>query len=132
MWTKYLKSIIFTRIKTEGTKRLQKQFPNINFTTNSKASTTPKFPTVYVKKLQGSERGRDLEGTSVNATVLGFQVEVTDNKSENNADTVAYAVYDIMKSMKFEAVGDPFSEDSGDAYRTVARYQRIVGAGDKL
>ncbi len=130
MWTKYIKSKVFTRVKIEGTKRLQKQFPNIYFTTSGKASTTPKFPTVYVKRLQGQERGRDLEATGINAIVAGFQVDVIDNKSENNAETVADVVLEIMKSMGFEVAGSPFSDDSGDEYRVVARYQRNIGYND--
>lgn len=130
MWTKYIKSKVFTRIKVEGTKRLQKQFPNIYFTTSSKVEKTPKFPTVYVKRLQSTERGRDLEGTGINAIVAGFQVDVIDNKSENNAETVAYVVQDIMKRMRFEVVGSPFSDNSGDEYRVVARYQRNIGYND--
>lgn len=130
MWTKYIKSKVFTRIKVEGTKRLQKQFPNIYFTTSGKAIANPKFPTVYVKSLSGSERGRDLEGTGINAIVAGFQVDVIDNKSENNAETVAYVVQDIMKRMEFEVVGSPFSDNSGDEYRVVARYQRNIGYND--
>lgn len=130
MWTKYIKSKVFTKIEIEGKKRLQKMFPNIYFTTSGKASTNPKFPTVYVKRLQGSEIGSDLEGTRINAIVAGFQVDVIDNKSENNAETVAYVVQDIMKRMGFEVVGSPFSDNSGDEYRVVARYQRNIGYND--
>lgn len=132
MWTKYIKSQVFTRIKTEGTSRLQSQFPNIYFTTSSKASTTAKFPTVYVQRLQGAEKGRDLEGTSVNAILAGFQIDVIDNKSENNADTVMDVVAETMKSMGFEMVGSSFSDDTGDEYRVVSRWQRVIGNNDVI
>lgn len=133
MWTKYIKSIVFTRIKTEGTAKLQKQFPNIYFTTSDKVSTNPKFPTVFVKKLQGAERGRDLEGTTVNGVLAGFQVDVIDNKSDNNAENVSDVVGDIMKSMGFEMVGDPFPNSQGtDEYRYSARYQRVIADGDSF
>lgn len=130
MWTKYIKSKVFTRVKTIGTERLEKQFPNINFTTSSKASTMPKFPTVYVKQLQGAEQGQTLEGTSINGIMAGFQIDVTDNQSENNAYTVADVVLEIMKSMGFDVIGSPFSDDTGDGYRVTSRYQRIIGAND--
>lgn len=133
MWTKYIKSIVFTRIKTEGTAKLQKQFPNIHFTTSEKVSTNPKFPTVYLKKLQGAERGRTLDGTTVNGVLAGFQVDVIDNKSDNNAENVSDVVGDIMKSMGFEMVGDPFpNSQSTDEYRFTARWQRVIADGDSF
>lgn len=133
LWTKYIKSIVFTRIKTEGTAKLQKKFPNIYFTTSDKVSTNPKFPTVYLKKLQGQERGRTLDGTTVNGVLAGFQIDVIDNKSDNNSENVSDVVGDIMKSMGFEMVGDPFpNSQSTDEYRFTARYQRLIGASDTL
>ena len=57
-------------------------------------------------------------------------MDVIDNKSENNAETVAYVVQDIMKRMGFEVVGSPFSDNSGDEYRVVERYQRNIGYND--
>lgn len=133
MWTKYIKSIVFTRIKTEGTAKLKAQFPDIYFTTSDKVSTNPKFPTVHLKKLQWPEEGRTLDGTEVNGVLASFQIDVIDNKSDNNAENVADVICDIMKSMRFEMVGDPFpnSQSTGE-YRYTARYQRIVGAGDTL
>lgn len=133
MWNKYIKSIVFTRIKTEGTEKLQKQFLNIYFTTSDKVSTNPKFPTVYLKKLQGAEKGRTLDGTTVNGVLAGFQIDVIDNKSDNNAENVSDVIGDIMKSMGFEMVGDPFpNSQSTDEYRYSSRYQRLIGASDTL
>lgn len=96
-------------------------------------STNPKFPTVHLKKLQWPEEGRTLDGTEVNGVLASFQIDVIDNKSDNNAENVADVICDIMKSMRFEMVGDPFpnSQSTGE-YRYTARYQRIVGAGDTL
>ena len=133
MWTKYIKSNVFTRIKTEGTAKLKATFPDIYFTTSDKVSTNPKFPTVHLKKLQGQEKGRTLDGTTVNGVLASFHIDVIENKSDNNAENVADVSGDIMKSMRFEMVGDPFpnSQSTGE-YRFTARYQRIVGAGDTL
>lgn len=130
MWTKYIKSKTFTKIKTEGTKRLKDTFPNIFFTTSSKTSTLAKFPTVYVRQLQWTEQGADLEGRYINGILAGFQIEVTDNESENNVDTVADVILGIMKELRFTVVGSPFSENTGSEYRNVARYQRMIGAND--
>lgn len=123
--------MVFTRIKTEGTARLRDTFPNIYFTTSDKVSTTPKFPTVYLKKLQGMEKGRTLEGTEVNGVLAGFQIDVIDNKSDNNAENVSDVIADIMKSMRFEMVGDPFPNSQGtDEYRFTSRWQMVIADGD--
>lgn len=133
MWTKYIKSIVFTRLKTEGTAKLKKQFPDIYFTTSEKVSTTAKFPTVYLKKLQGAEKGRTLDGTTVNGVLAGFQIDVIDNKSDNNAENVSDVIGDIMKSMGFEMVGDPFpNSQSTDEYRCTSRWQRVIADGDSF
>ena len=131
MWTKHIKSTVFTRIKTDGTAKLKSQFPNIYFTTSDKMPTNPKFPTVYLKKLQSPEKGRTLDGTTVNATLASFQIDVIDNKSDNNAENVADVIADIMKSMGIEMLGDPFpdSQSTGE-YRFTSRWQRLIGAGE--
>lgn len=131
MWTSDITSIVFTRIKAIGNKKLKTKYPNINFTTSSEAPTTPKFPTVYVKRLQGAERGQDLEGTSVNATLCSFQVEVTTNTNDTEAQEVADVVCSIMKSMAFQILGEPFPDNTQKGVsRNVARYQRVIGYND--
>lgn len=133
MWTSDITSIVFTRIKTIAKKQLKTKYPDINFTTSSVSSTDPQFPTVYIRRLQGAERGQDLEGTSVNATLCSFQVEVTDNASDTRAQEVADVIYSIMKSMRFQSIGEPFADNTQTGvYRNVARYQRIIGYNDIL
>lgn len=133
MWTKYIKSIVFTRIKTEGTEKLKSTFPGIYFTTSDKVSTNPKFPTVHLKKLQGQEKGRTLDGTTVNGTLASFQIDVIDNKSDSNAENVADVIAEVMKSMRFEMVGEPFpnSQSTGE-YRCTSRWQRTIADKDIL
>ena len=133
MWTKYIKSNVFTRIKTEGTAKLKETFPDIYFTTSDKVSTNPKFPTVYLKKLQGQEKGRTLDGTTVNGTLASFQIDVTDNRSYDNVEEVSDVIGDIMKSMRFGMVGDPFpdSQSKGE-YKIKSRWQRVIADEDTL
>lgn len=133
MWFSDITSIVFTRVKAIVNKKLKTKYPNINFTTSSVASTDPKFPTVYVKRMQGAERGQDLDGTQVNAMLVTFQVEVTDNVSDTRAQEVADSVCKVMKSMRFQMLGEPFPDNTQKGiYRNVARYQRLVGYGDTL
>lgn len=132
MWTSDIASIVFTRIKVEATKKLKSKYPDINFTTSDKVRTNPTFPNVYVKKLQGAEQGHTLDGSTVNATLSSFQIEVADNVSDNRAQEVADVVYSIMKSMRYEAIGEPFPDNVDEVHRNVARYRRIVGYNDTL
>ena len=131
MWMKYIKSIVFTRIKNEGTAKLKATFPDIYFTTSDKVSTNPKFPTVHLRKLQGQEKGRTLDGIEINGVLSSFQIDVIDNKSDNNAENVSYVIADIMKGMRFEMVGDPFPNSKGtNEYRFTSRWQRVIADGD--
>lgn len=132
MWTSDIQSIVFTRIKTEATRRLKTKYPDIFFTTSSKTAKEPQFPTVYIKRMQGVEQGQTLDGITVNAILSTFQVEVTDNISDNRSQEVADVVCEIMKSMMYQIVGEPIPDNTGDTYRNVARYRRLVGSLDIL
>lgn len=133
MWTSDITSIVVTRVQAIVRKKLKTKYPNINFTTSSVASTEPKFPTVYIKRLQGAERGQDLEGKSVNAILCSFQVEVTSKGSDTVAQEVADEVCKVFKTMAFQIIGEPFPDNTNaqtGVFRNVARYQRIIGYGD--
>lgn len=132
MWTSKIPAKVYTRIKTEGTKKLKKKYPNICFTTSSKVQSEPKFPTVYVKRMQGAEKGQTLDGQSINAILSTFQIEVSDNQSDERAQDVADTIYAIMKSMGYQVLGEPIPDNTQDTCRNVARYQRLVGANDEF
>lgn len=132
MWTSDIASIVFTRIKVEATEKLKNIYPSINFTTSDQVRTDPTFPNVYVKRLQGSERGQTLDGESVNAILSSYQIEVADNVSDRRAQEVADIVYSIMKKMRFECIGEPFPDNIEGVHRNVARYRRIIGYNDTL
>lgn len=132
MWFSRITTTVFTRIKSIVNKKLKSTYPDINFTTSDKSSTDPKFPTVYIKRMQGMERGQDLDGTSVNAMLVTFQVEVTDNISDTRALEVADTCCAVMKSMRFQLVGEPVPDNSNGKFRNIARYQRIIGYNDTL
>lgn len=132
MWFSRITTTVFTRIKSIVNKKLKSTYPDLNFTTSDKTSTEPKFPTVYVKRMQGAERGQDLDGSSVNAMLVTFQVEVTDNVSDTRALEVADECCSVMKSMRFQLVGEPVPDNSNGMFRNIARYQRIVGYSDTL
>ena len=133
MWTKIIAPKVFTHVQAKGREKLQKKYPDINFTTSDKASKKPKFPTVYIKKLQPTPRGDTTEGHSVEGTVSGFQIEVTTNTNQSDADNVADAIEDIMvNDLEYRAVGEPFPDNTSDVYRNVSRYQKTIGSDDIL
>lgn len=123
---------VFSLIKAKFSAKIKAKYKDLNFTTSDRSSTKPKFPTVYIHLLESPEIGSDLDGTSVNGINATFQIDVTDNQSQARADEVAKEILRIMKSMRFKLVGMPFHDNSGDTYRTVSRYRRLIGAGDIL
>jgi hypothetical protein len=132
MWFSRITTTVFTRIKNSVNKKLSSTYPDLNFTTSDKSSTDPKFPTVYIKRMPGMEKGQDLDGSTVNAMLVTFQVEVTDNISDTRALEVADECCAVMKSMRFQLVGEPVPDNSNGKFRNIARYQRIVGYNDTL
>ena len=133
MWIKDIEYTVFSRLKAVGTSKLKSKYPNISFTTSDRVVGEPSFPTVYVRKMQGAERGQDLEGKSINAILTTFQIEVTDNGTNDSvAEEVADVMLDIMKSMRFQMMGEPITESTDTVFRCIARYQRIIGYNDVL
>lgn len=132
MWFSRITTTVFTRIKNSVSKKLKSTYPDLNFTTSDKSSTEPKFPTVYIKRMPGMEKGQDLDGSTVNAMLVTFQLEVTDNISDTRALEVADECCAVMKSMRFQLVGEPVPDNSNGKFRNIARYQRIVGYNDTL
>lgn len=127
-----LESQIFSRIKANFSDRIKKKYPDLNFTTSDKAPTKAKFPTVYIHLIGSLEIGQDLEGNTVNAVNATFQVDVTDNQSQSRAKEVADEVLRQMKKMRFSAKVMPNFDNTGDTFRSTARYNRVIGSGDIL
>lgn len=127
-----LESQIFSRVKAYFSERIKKKYPDLSFTTVDKSSTKPKFPTVYIHMLSSPESGSDTEGDNVNAIYAAFQVDITDNQSQSRADEVSKEVLRIMKVMRFQALGMPFHDNTGDTFRTASRYRRMIADNDIL
>lgn len=131
MWTKIIQPKVFTAIKTKVSEKIQTKYPNIYFTTSDKTLTNPRFPTVYLKKLQGTEQGETME-KDLNAIVSSFQVEVTDNANEANCIEVADLVMDVMNDMGYSVLGDSVQDNTDSVYRNIARYQRTIAKEDVI
>ena len=133
-WTDIISSNVFTRIKNEFSSSLKTKYKmtDENFSTVGSSDTTAFFPFVYVQILPGIEQGQDLDGTSINAGLFTFQIDVTDNQKQTIAKDVMAEVKRIMKSMRFSINSMPSFEDTKDTHRATIRCSRVIGAGDKL
>lgn len=132
-WVFDLESMIFSKVKNYADKELKSKYPSITFTTTDKpVDSSTSYPTVYIQELSGSERGRDLEGTSVNGLYYSMQVEVITNKSQKEAKAVMAVLAEAYKAMRFEIVSTPSFNNGANYYRCVMRVNRIIGKEDIL
>lgn len=132
MWSSQNQSKVFTRVKEEGIAALQNKYPDIYFTTSDRSQTDPKFPAVLVREVGSIEQGQDLEGTSINAVLATFQVDVTDNKTQDRVNEVMAQVVKTMKEMRFSVISMPEFQNTNTTYRQTARFRRMIGKGDIL
>ena len=133
-WTDIISSNVFTRIKNEFSSSLKEKYKmkDENFSTVGSSDTPAVFPFVYIQLLPSTEQGQDLEGTTINAGLFTFQIEVTDNQTQARAKDVMSEVKRIMKSMRFTVQCTPTLEDTKDTHRAIMRCNRIIGSCDIL
>lgn len=134
-WIMFIQSFVFERIKTEFSEEIKTQYSmtGANFSTISKSVSSAVFPFVYVHLLPAVETGADLNGTTVNAGIFTFQIDVYDNRFQDRARNVMGEIIRIMKTMRFQITAMPEIESiEEDEHRATARFQRIIGSGDIL
>ena len=133
-WTDRISSVVFTRIKNEFSSTIKKNYKmkDENFSTVGSSDTPAVFPFVYIQLLPSTEQGQDIEGNTINAGLFTFQIEVTDNQTQERAKDVMSEVKRIMKSMRFTVQPTPTLEDTKDTHRAIMRCNRIIGFNDIL
>ena len=133
-WTDMISSNVFTRIKNEFSSTIKKNYKmkDENFSTVGSSDTPAVFPFVYIQLLPSVEQGQDLDGNTINAGLFTFQIEVTDNQTQERAKDVMSEVKRIMKSMRFTVQCTPTLEDTKDTHRAIMRCNRIIGFNDIL
>lgn len=102
-----------------------------NFSTVGSSDTPAVFPFIYIKTLPISEVGRTFD-TAISGVNVGFQVEVIDNKTQQNARKVMIEISDILTKYGFMSKDFGFYEDTKDTHRLVSRFERVIGDGDTL
>lgn len=98
-------------------------------TSDEYTGETANFPAVYVHELSQTERGNDLEGTSINAVLSTFQIEVYDNTLAE-CKALSTQVMLLLKELRFEVIASPLHTKENGYYRSVSRYRRVVGGED--
>ena len=133
-WTDMISSNVFTRIKNDFSSSLKTKYKmtDSNFSTVGSSDAPAVFPFVYIQLLPSTEQGQDLEGTTINAGLFTFQIEVTDNQSQARAKDVMSEVKRIMKSMRFTVQPTPDIQDTKDTHRAIMRCNRRIGSDDIL
>lgn len=127
-----LDSQIFTRIKTQFPEKVKKKYPDLKFTNSDRADTNPKFPTVYIKQMGSMEQAQDLSGENLNAVLATYQIEVSTNTKQSEAQDVMDQIIKIMKKMRFSIIAMPEFQNTTSVYRSVARFRRMIGENDIL
>lgn len=131
MWTNSIYTSVFSRVSANGTIRLKSKYPKINFTNSTPKSKNTTFPVVVITKLPGVETGRDLEGSFVNGIISGMQIDVITNTRQEDADYIADVCLDLMKSLRYEMTGEPYTNTQNEnEYRNTSRYKRNIDYGD--
>ena len=133
-WTDRISSVVFTRIKNEFSSTLKTKYKmtSSNFSTVGSSDTPAVFPFVYIQLLPSTEQGQDTEGNEINAGLFTFQIEVTDNQTQERAKDVMSEVKRIMKSMRFTVQPTPDIQDTKDTHRAIMRCNRRIGSDDIL
>lgn len=131
LWAYDIEMTVYSIVKSIAQPKLIEKYPNVYFTTKSKSTKTPTFPTVYIHLLSAKEEGKTIDGKSINALSVTFQVDVTTNKDESEARHVMSIISEAFKDLRF-GVKDFPSLEYGDTNKSTARFQRIIGANEKL
>jgi hypothetical protein len=136
IWNDAIKGNVYTAINERVVPKFksQKHYEGINCGTVLKKDTTPTFPYVLIKRLQGTEVGQTLEKDGIDAILTTFQIEVFSNYSESVCENISNYIASIMtEKLRFTMVGEPFADyESTDEYRYIARYQRTIGRDDYM
>ena len=134
-WVFDIENKIYTIIKTRLEKSLTSDYPNLLITQQQKINDDTSLPTIFIKMLDSPEMGADLEGSTVNAMLVYFETHITVTKDLGltGLRKISAAVLDNFKKLRFQmATRGEITRESSDTYTTIARYERLIGAGQEI
>lgn len=134
-WVEERGSDIYTLVKTRAKRNLVAQFPNIKFTTNDgTGANSTRYPTVFIRTIEGAERAEDLENNNVNAFQFFFQIEVTCSKEQGRESTrkVIAEVLDQFKKLRFSVRKNAIFISDNSIDTGIARVSRTFAQNDNI
>ena len=129
-WAYDLESTIVALVRAKSLPQLKKKYPKIRITDEESTSTEAVFPTAYIHMIGGNEKGKTLDGQSINSVNATFRLEVTANKKAD-CKKVTDTLSEIFKQMRFE-ITLPRKTIDNKIYRSVCTFSRIISANDNL
>lgn len=129
-WAYDLESTVVALVRAKSLPQLKKKYPKIRITDEESTSTEAVFPTAYIHMIGGNEKGKTLDGQSINSVNATFQLDVTANKKAD-CKNVTDILSEIFKQMRFE-ITLPRKTIDNKIYRSVCTFSRVISANDKL
>lgn len=129
-WAYDLESTVVALVRAKSLPRLKKKYPKIRITDEESTSTEAVFPTAYIHMIGGNEKGKTLDGQTINSVNATFQLDVTANKKAD-CKKVTDTLAEIFKQMRFE-ITLPRKTIDNKVYRSVCTFSRIISANDRL
>lgn len=129
-WAYDLESTVVALVRAKSLPQLKKKYPKIRITDEESTSTEAVFPTAYIHMIGGNERGKTLDGRSINSVNATFQLDVTANKKAD-CKNVTDILSEIFKQMRFE-IALPRKTIDNKVYRSVCTFSRVISANDNL
>ena len=129
-WAYDLESTVVALVRAKSLPQLKKKYPKIRITDEESTSTEAVFPTAYIHMIGGNEKGKTLDGRSINSVNATFRLEVTANKKAD-CKKVTDTLSEIFKQMRFDITLTRKKIDN-KVYRSVCTFSRIISANDNL
>ena len=129
-WAYDLESTVVALVRAKSLPQLKKKYPKIRITDEESTSTEAVFPTAYIHMIGGNEKGKTLDGRSINSVNATFRLEVTANKKAD-CKKVTDTLSEIFKQMRFN-ITLPRKTIDNKIYRSVCTFSRIISANDRL
>jgi hypothetical protein len=84
--------------------------------------------------LESPEQGQTFDKSSINASLVTFQISVSSNKDEYTCQTISDYIADIMTGNYFTMVCQPVPDYDSDnnVFRYVARYRAMIGVNNTI
>ena len=129
-WAYDLESTVVALVRAKSLPQLKKKYPKIRITDEESTSAEAVFPTAYIHMIGGNEKGKTLDGRSINSVNATFRLEVTANKKAD-CKKVTDILSEIFKQMRFD-ITLPRKTIDNKVYRNVCTFSRIISANDNL